>query len=63
MRGTLTRIAVLIAAFAVITSSAFAQAPSGGAVAPIGPPSPFALSGGGNALLGKKVRFRGARFQ
>ena len=24
------------------------------------PPSPFALSGGGNALLGRKVRFRGA---
>ena len=28
--------------------------------APSGPPSPFAISGGGNALLGKKVRFRGA---
>ena len=27
---------------------------------PPAPPSPFALSGGGNALLGKKVGFRGA---
>ncbi len=59
MRGTLTRTVVLIAAFAVMSSSAYAQAPSGGAQAPTGPPSPFALSGGGNALLGNKVRFRG----
>jgi rare lipoprotein A len=50
----------LIAAFAVMSASALAQAPSGGAVAPTGPPPPFQLSGGGNALVGKKVRFRGA---
>jgi rare lipoprotein A len=60
MRALTTRIAVLIAAFAVVASSAFAQAPSGGAQAPAGAPSPFQLSGGGNAMLGKKVRFRGA---
>ena len=60
MRRLTTRIVPLIAAFAVMSSSAFAQAPSGGAEAPTGPPSPFALSGGGNALLGKKVGFRGA---
>jgi rare lipoprotein A (peptidoglycan hydrolase) len=50
----------LIAAFAVVPSIALAQAPSGGAEAPSGEPSPFQLSGGGNAMLGKKVRFRGA---
>ena len=60
MRGLTTRIVLLLTAFAVMSSSAFAQAPSGGAQAPTGPPSPFVLSGGGNALLGKKVRFRGA---
>jgi peptidoglycan lytic transglycosylase len=60
MRGLSTRIIPLIAAFAVVPSSALAQAPSGGAQAPTGPPSPFQLSGGGNAMLGKKVRFRGA---
>jgi hypothetical protein len=57
----LTRIVpLLIAAFAVVSPSALAQAPSGGAEAPAAaPPSPFQLSGGGNALVGKKVRFRG----
>jgi rare lipoprotein A len=50
----------LIAAFAVMPATALAQAPSGGAVAPTGPPPPFQLSGGGNAMVGKKVRFRGA---
>jgi hypothetical protein len=60
MRGPLTRIAVLIAVFAILSPSALAQPPSGGAEAPSGEPSPFSLSGGGNALLGKKVRFRGA---
>jgi peptidoglycan lytic transglycosylase len=61
MRRLTTRIVLfVIAAIAVIPASALAQAPSGGAVAPTGPPSPFQLSGGGNALVGKKVRFRGA---
>jgi hypothetical protein len=51
----------VIAAFAVaLPAGALAQAPSGGAVAPTGPPPPFQLSGGGNAMVGKKVRFRGA---
>jgi rare lipoprotein A len=61
MRALTTRIAVLIAAFAVISPSALAQSPSGGAEAPAAAPapSPFQLSGGGNALVGKKVRFRG----
>jgi hypothetical protein len=61
MRGLTTRIAVLIAAFAVISPSALAQEPSGGAEAPAAAPAPapFRLSGGGAALLGKKVRFRG----
>jgi rare lipoprotein A len=57
MRALTTRIAVLIAAFAVISPSALAQSPSGGAEAPAA--TPFTLSGGGSALLGKKVRFRG----
>jgi peptidoglycan lytic transglycosylase len=57
MRTLTIRIAVLIAAFAVISPSALAQGPSGGAAAPA--PAPFRLSGGGAALLGKKVRFRG----
>ncbi len=57
MRTLTIRIAVLIAAFAVISPSALAQEPSGGAAAPA--PAPFRLSGGGAALLGKKVRFRG----
>jgi rare lipoprotein A len=56
-----TRIAPLIAAFAAaMPATALAQAPSGGAEAPSGEPSPFQLSGGGNAMAGKKVRFRGA---
>ena len=61
MRTLTIRIAVLIAAFAVISSSALAQEPSGGATAPAATPAPapFRLSGGGGALLGKKVRFRG----
>ena len=59
MRTLTIRFAVLIAAFAVISPSALAQAPSGGAEAPAAAPAPFRLSGGGGALLGKKVRFRG----
>jgi hypothetical protein len=59
MRTLTIRIAVLIAAFAVISPSALAQEPSGGAEAPAAAPAPFRLSGGGAALLGKKVRFRG----
>ena len=64
-RGSLTRIVSFLAALAAVApATAVAQepaAPSGGATAPAsGPPSPFALSGGGNALLGRKVRFRGA---
>ena len=59
MRTLTIRIAVLIAAFAVISPSALAQEPSGGAAAPAAAPAPFRLSGGGGALLGKKVRFRG----
>jgi rare lipoprotein A len=60
-RGSLTRImSFLIALAAIAPATAGAQA-SGGAIAPeSAPPSPFAVSGGGNALLGRKVRFRGA---
>ena len=58
--GRLTTRIVLIAAFAAaMPATAHAQAPSGGAVAPTGPPPPFALSGDGNAMVGKKVHFRG----
>lgn len=63
MRSLPIRIVTSLAAVAaVLPASALAQepAPSGGAEAPAAQPSPFALSGGGNALLGKKVRFRGA---
>jgi len=61
MRRLTTRIVPCLAAIAaVLPATALAQAPSGGAEAPAGAPSPFQLSGGGNALLGKKVRFRGA---
>ena len=61
MRRLTTRILPCIAAIAaVLPATAVAQTPSGGAEAPAGAPSPFQLSGGGNALLGKKVRFRGA---
>ncbi len=65
MRSSLTRLVLFAAALAaVVPATAGAQAPappSGGATAPVAaPPSPFALSGGGNALLGRKVRFRGA---
>jgi rare lipoprotein A len=59
MRTLTIRFAVLIAAFAVISPSALAQEPSGGAEAPAAAPATFRLSGGGGALLGKKVRFRG----
>ncbi|HYI20709.1 MAG TPA: septal ring lytic transglycosylase RlpA family protein [Solirubrobacteraceae bacterium] len=61
MRRLTTRIVLCLAALAAAApASALAQAPTGGSEAPTGPPSPFAISGGGNALLGKKVRFRGA---
>lgn len=63
MRASLTRIVLSVAALAAVvpaTAGAQEPAPSGGATAPqAAPPSPFALSGGGNALLGRKVRFRG----
>jgi len=60
MRSLLTRAVTSLAALAAVApASALAQAPSGGAEAPSGQPALFALSGGGNALLGKKVRFRG----
>jgi len=59
MRTLTIRFAVLIAAFAALSPSALAQEPSGGAQAPAAAPAPFRLSGGGGALLGKKVRFRG----
>ena len=64
MRLSLTRIVLSVAALAAVApATADAQEPtppSGGATAPLAtPPSPFALSGGGNALLGRKVRFRG----
>ena len=61
MRRLTTRIVPFLAAIAAaMPATAIAQSPSGGAEAPSGQPSPFQLSGGGNALLGKKVRFRGA---
>jgi rare lipoprotein A len=62
MRRSLTIVLSVAALAAVVPATAGAQAPapSGGATAPqAAPPSPFALSGGGNALLGRKVRFRG----
>jgi rare lipoprotein A len=62
MRGALNRIGMVLAALAAVApATAVAQEPSGGATAPeAAPPSPFALSDGGSALLGHKVRFRGA---
>lgn len=65
MRTPLGRIIVpLVAALAAgppATASAQDPAPpTGGAPAPSAVPSPFALSGGGNAMLGRSVRFRGA---
>jgi rare lipoprotein A len=64
MRGSLTcTLSFLVALVAIAPATAGAQepaAPSGGATAPASaPPSPFVISGGGNALLGRKVRFRG----
>src|SRR4051812_11566287 len=65
MPGSLTRIVPFAAALAVaLPATAVAQEPapaSGGALAPAsaGPPAPFTLSGGGNALVGRKVRFCG----
>ena len=59
--GRLTTSIMMIAAFAVaLPATALAQSPSGGAEAPTWPPSPFQLSSGGNAMIGHKVRFRGA---
>jgi rare lipoprotein A len=62
MRLSLTRIVLFVAALAAVApATAVAQAPSGGVEAPVAaPPPPFALSGGGNALVGRKVRFRGS---
>ena len=60
MRPRITRIVTCLATLAAAApATASAQSPSGGAEAPSAAPSPFALSGGGNALLGHKVRFRG----
>ena len=54
-------VAALVAVAPATAGAQEPAAPSGGVTAPVAaPPSPFALSGGGNALLGKKVRFRGA---
>jgi peptidoglycan lytic transglycosylase len=59
MRLSLPRIVLFVAALAAVApATAVAQAPSGGAAAPVA--APFALSGGGNALVGRKVRFRGS---
>src|SRR5215218_8500097 len=64
MRGSLTRIVPFLAALAAaVPATAGAQAPPTGgapAPAPTAAPPPFALSGGGNAMLGRPVRFRGA---
>jgi hypothetical protein len=61
MRSLTARIVLGLAALvAAMPASALAQAPTGGAAAPEGEPSPFQLSGRGNALAGRKVRFRGA---
>src|SRR5215218_6228942 len=63
MSGSLTRTLPFLAALAAaLPATAAAQAPTGGAAAPAPAPAaaaPFALSGGGNALLGRPVRFRG----
>ena len=61
MRTRITRIVTCVAALAAVApATAEAQALTGGAEAPSSAPSPFALSGGGNALLGRRVRFRGS---
>jgi hypothetical protein len=60
-RGSLTRIVSFLVALATTAPATAGAQDTGGATAPeSAPPSPFALSGGGNALLGRKVRFRGA---
>src|SRR3954447_4787564 len=65
MGGSPTRMVPFLAALAaVVPATASAQAPTGGAPAPppapaTTPPPPFVLSGGGTALLGDPVRFRG----
>jgi peptidoglycan lytic transglycosylase len=60
-RGSLTRIVSFLVALAAIAPATAGAQATGGATAPHStPPSPFAISGGGNALLGRKVRFRGA---
>ena len=59
-RGSLTRIVSFLVALAAIAPATAGAQATGGATAPESAPSPFALSGGGNALLGRKVRFRGA---
>jgi hypothetical protein len=62
MRSPSTWIVLSFAAALAVAlpATAQAQAPTGGTPAPSSQPSPFAISGGGNALLGRKVRFRGA---
>src|SRR5215204_5590912 len=60
MRTSLGRIVPLLAALAaVLPATAYGQALTGGAPAPAAVPPPFAISGGGNAMLGRVVRFRG----
>jgi rare lipoprotein A len=60
-RGSLTGIVSFLVALAAIAPATAGAQATGGATAPeSAPPSPFAISGGGNALLGRKVRFRGA---
>jgi rare lipoprotein A (peptidoglycan hydrolase) len=53
-------VSFLVALAAIAPATAGAQATGGTTVPESAPPSPFAVSGGGNALLGRKVRFRGA---
>jgi rare lipoprotein A len=60
MQTRILRILPVLAVFgALLPASAQAQAPPTGGT-PVAPPSPFALSGKGNVLLGHAVRFRGA---
>jgi rare lipoprotein A len=48
-----------LALAAVAPATAHAQASTGGTAAPSGAPGAFALSGGGHAMVGRSVRFRG----
>ena len=64
MRGSFTRIVMFVAALARSfprppTRRTPPRRPAARPRPRAAPPSPFALSGGGNALVGRKVRFRG----